>query len=106
MTRTQAEPKGYLSATQTPDGVIHVCSSRLYYAFNLVWIDPYFAPIGRGDLDEDGVVEADDLRILVEQWLEGCLVDQWCGGRDINRDGIVNFLDFAILGSEWHTSRP
>jgi formylglycine-generating enzyme required for sulfatase activity len=44
MTRTQGEPKGYLSATQSPDGVIHVCSSRLYYAFNLVWIDPVFTP--------------------------------------------------------------
>lgn len=36
---TRAEPKGYLAATQTPDGVIHLISSRLYYRFNLKWIE-------------------------------------------------------------------
>jgi len=35
---THAEPRGYLSACQTPDGVIHVISSGLHYAFNLAWI--------------------------------------------------------------------
>lgn len=38
MTGTTAEPKGYLSATQTPDGVIHLISSRLHYEFNSAWI--------------------------------------------------------------------
>lgn len=33
-----AEPRGYLSATQTPDAVIHLISSRLYYSFNLEWL--------------------------------------------------------------------
>lgn len=33
-----AEPKGYLAATQTPDGVIHLVSSALYYQFNFTWI--------------------------------------------------------------------
>ncbi|MCO5241480.1 MAG: glycoside hydrolase [Chitinophagaceae bacterium] len=36
---TRAEPKGYLAATQTPDGVIHLISSRLYYRFNIKWIE-------------------------------------------------------------------
>ncbi len=31
------EPFGYLTATQTPDGVIHLVSSALYYRFNLSW---------------------------------------------------------------------
>ncbi len=35
---THAEPKGYLAATQTPDGLIHLISSRLYYRFNLPWL--------------------------------------------------------------------
>lgn len=34
-TPTQAENEGYLAATQTPDGVIHLISSRLHYRFNL-----------------------------------------------------------------------
>jgi len=33
-----AEPKGYLAATQTPDGVIHLISSALHYEFDLAWL--------------------------------------------------------------------
>ena len=33
-----AEPKGYLCCTQTPDGTIHLLSSRLHYRFNLAWL--------------------------------------------------------------------
>ncbi len=35
---TTAEPMGYLAATQTPDGVIHLLSSALHYRFNLDWL--------------------------------------------------------------------
>ncbi len=38
MSATQAEPKGYLTCVQTPDGMIHLLSSRLHYRFNLNWI--------------------------------------------------------------------
>jgi sialidase-1 len=37
-TPTRAEHAGYLAATQTPDGVIHLISSRLQYRFNLAWL--------------------------------------------------------------------
>ncbi len=37
-TPTEAEREGYLAATQSPDGVIHLISSRLYYRFNLAWL--------------------------------------------------------------------
>ncbi len=33
-----AEPKGYLAATQPPDGIIHLISSRLHYRFTLAWL--------------------------------------------------------------------
>lgn len=39
MTDTTAEPKGYMSACQTPDGVIQLISSRQHYAFNQAWIE-------------------------------------------------------------------
>lgn len=39
MTPTQAEPRGYLAATQTPDNVIHILSSRLHYRINLPWLE-------------------------------------------------------------------
>ena len=38
MDPTHAETKGYLAATQTPDGLIHLISSKQYYVFNLAWI--------------------------------------------------------------------
>jgi len=38
MTADQAEPKGYMTCVQTPDGMIHLLSSRLHYRFNLKWI--------------------------------------------------------------------
>ena len=35
---THAEPKGYLAAAQSPDGMIHLISSKLYYRFNIAWM--------------------------------------------------------------------
>ena len=37
MDATHAEPKGYLAARQTPDGIIHLISSGIHYRFNLPW---------------------------------------------------------------------
>jgi len=34
----RAEPRGYLSVCQAADGVIHLISSRLHYAFNFKWL--------------------------------------------------------------------
>jgi hypothetical protein len=38
MDGTHAEPKGYLASTQTPDGLIHLISSKQHYIFNSAWI--------------------------------------------------------------------
>ncbi len=38
MNPAHAEPAGYLAATQTPDNVIQLISSRLHYRFNLEWL--------------------------------------------------------------------
>ena len=38
MDATRAEPKRYLAATQTPDGIIHLISSGIHYRFNLAWL--------------------------------------------------------------------
>jgi len=38
MDATHAEPRGYLSATQTPDGLIHLISSKQHYVFNILWL--------------------------------------------------------------------
>ena len=39
MDATHAEPKDYLACTQSPDGMIHLLSSRVHYRFNLKWIE-------------------------------------------------------------------
>jgi hypothetical protein len=39
-TSDQAEHAGYLAVTQSPDGLIHLISSRLHYQFNLAWLRP------------------------------------------------------------------
>mgnify|MGYP002619939598 CR=1 FL=1 len=42
MDSQHSEPKGYFAGVQTPDGVIHLLSSRLHYRFNLEWIENGF----------------------------------------------------------------
>lgn len=39
MDDTHAEPRGYLAGTQSPDGTIHIVSSRLHYQFDLNWLE-------------------------------------------------------------------
>lgn len=39
MARDSAEPRGYLSIHQAANGVIHLISSKLHYAFNLRWVE-------------------------------------------------------------------
>ncbi len=39
MDAAHAEPKGYLACTQSPDGMIHLLSSRVHYRFNLAWLE-------------------------------------------------------------------
>jgi formylglycine-generating enzyme required for sulfatase activity len=36
---THAEPRGYMAATQSPDKVIHLISSKIHYRFNLAWLE-------------------------------------------------------------------
>jgi hypothetical protein len=57
MDETHAEPRGYLAATQTPDGVIHLISSALHYRFNLAWINTP-APVVKSPAPVPAVVPA------------------------------------------------
>ncbi|MCX7670923.1 MAG: glycoside hydrolase [Anaerolineae bacterium] len=38
LSRTTAEPRGYLAVCQAADGVIHLITSKNHYAFNLAWL--------------------------------------------------------------------
>jgi unsaturated rhamnogalacturonyl hydrolase len=51
-----------------------------------------------GDIDGDGDVDFDDLKILADNWLEDYpSADIFPPGGD----GIINFLDFAALAQDW-----
>jgi len=63
-------------------------------------------PIPLGDINRDGIVDWDDLAMLVEQWLDRCRVDEWCGGRDIDQSSRVDFDDFALFASSWLETWP
>lgn len=38
MDKINAEPRGYLAMTQSPDNLIHLVSSSIHYRFNLEWL--------------------------------------------------------------------
>lgn len=51
------------------------------------------------DLNHDGQIGPDDLAQLMSMWL----VEEDLLAEDINRDGIVDFIDFAIFASAWES---
>lgn len=55
-----------------------------------------------GDFDMDGSVDADDLRVLCQNWLDDCVEPQWCQEADIDRSARVDMVDFSILSKDWH----
>ncbi len=61
-----------------------------------------------GDLNYDGVVDQlDYLDRLLLFWLEtGCHFPDWCFETDLNKDGIVNMLDEAILKEVYMEEDP
>jgi formylglycine-generating enzyme required for sulfatase activity len=59
MSATSAEPRGYLSICQAANGVIHLISSKQYYAFNLAWINtPPPVPPPPAELDAKTELQA------------------------------------------------
>jgi hypothetical protein len=50
-----------------------------------------------GDVDDSGEVYYGDILMLADNWLS----EGKCIRADINKDDVVNFLDFAIIADEW-----
>lgn len=58
-----------------------------------------------GDLNDDRRWDFRDLGAVLSVWLDqSCSEPDWCLGTDFNRDGRVNQLDLALLGSVWKAS--
>ena len=51
-------------------------------------------------------VDFDDIRVLAEHWLEGSCDDanNWCCRADLDASSNVDFLDYALLVSDWPQS--
>jgi hypothetical protein len=54
-----------------------------------------------GDFDGDGDVDFCDLSAIVYYWLESCSGPFWCQGRDLNKSGRVDWVDFASFANNW-----
>jgi hypothetical protein len=60
-----------------------------------------------GDFDFDGLVAMADVGFFVSHWLDtGCSdwagdKGKWCYGTDVNKDGGIDWHDFALLAANW-----
>jgi hypothetical protein len=54
------------------------------------------------DIDDDDYVDFNDMLLMTEVWLS----DQILLAEDLNRDRIVNLVDFAILAENWRPGPP
>jgi hypothetical protein len=55
-----------------------------------------------GDFDYDGDVDEADLYRFNLHWLNvGCEFPDWCHGKDLNRDGVVNLEDYALFAQNF-----
>ena len=58
--------------------------------------------IAAGDFACPDGVGVEDLGFFAERWLaEGCALAGGCDGVDLDRDGVVNMADLAVLAGQW-----
>ena len=60
-----------------------------------------------GDFTHNDIVEIEDLPGLTGNWLDvNCPDSNWCNWADLNYDGNVNLLDFAVFAEYWLVDMP
>jgi len=82
-----------------------------FYDYGDSWYEPNliltFHHVPTRDFNDDEVVDISDCTILASYWLlDNCDEPDWCGGTDIDRDGIVDMVDFALFDKFWLWGLP
>jgi hypothetical protein len=63
---------------------------------------PGVSNLDEGNPSGDGAVDIDDVSLVASNWLRvDCAGPDTCEGTDLVPDGIVNYLDFAAINSNW-----
>lgn len=58
-----------------------------------------------GDFDSSYLVDVNDIHIFTSHWLTvSCVYPDCCSLADLNNDGRVNLMDFAIMANNWMDS--
>ena len=93
------------SESVDPDGFVHEhiwLKGQRYDAYAGEMLQALSAVTPAGDLDGDADVDIVDLSTFAEHWLETeCAYPDWGGGADLNHNGVVDLVDFAILSHNW-----
>ena len=50
-----------------------------------------------GDFNGDYLINYDDIGELLNYWLYDCYEPDWCGYRDFNKSGSINFKDYSYF---------
>ncbi len=74
-------------------------AADLALPLSIAWVGPIPKKCGGADLDGLGDVSFGDLKIMASQWLQA--PDTPSADIAIPVDGIVNFLDLAVLADHW-----
>lgn len=82
------------------DAVVSCDGAQVIYGRQSAWIEFASGISIPGDLNDDGVVDGNDLAIVLGQW-GGC--PSSCCAADLNHDGTVDGADIALVLGLWTT---
>jgi hypothetical protein len=53
------------------------------------------------DINSDGDINFEDFEYINRYWMTPCLDPNWCEGADLNKSGLVDFLDVKTFTQSW-----
>ncbi|MFH1370405.1 MAG: hypothetical protein ABII09_03860 [Planctomycetota bacterium] len=76
-------------------------SPSVFGSSNVPNIRLMFCSIIGVDFYSDGIPNFYDFSYFSQLWHESCSSPDWCGGRDLNRDGVVDINDWRTFALFW-----